>query len=166
MSFTTLQAFLAEWKAESSATEKMMLALTDASLGQAVGPDARTLGRMAWHVAATIPEMMNLTGLGLPALPEKPPAKAAAIAAAYGAAAAGLARALPAKWTDADLSREDPMYGETWTRAFTLRCLISHQIHHRGQMTVLMRQAGLRVPGVYGPAREEWVNMGMSPPEV
>jgi uncharacterized damage-inducible protein DinB len=29
-------------------------------------------------------------------------------------------------------------------------------------MTVLMRQAGLRVPGVYGPAEEEWGEMGMA----
>jgi len=41
--------------------------------------------------------------------------------------------------------------------------LITHQAHHRGQMTVLMRQAGLKVPGVYGPAREEWAAMGMPP---
>ena len=32
--------------------------------------------------------------------------------------------------------------------------LINHQNHHRGQMTVLMRQAGLTVPGVYGPAKK------------
>ena len=38
-----------------------------------------------------------------------------------------------------------------------LMTLINHQNHHRGQMTVLMRQAGLTVPGVYGPAKEEWV---------
>ena len=43
---------------------------------------------------------------------------------------------------------------------------LSHQTHHRGQMTVLMRQAGLTVPGVYGPAREEWAAMGMEPPTV
>jgi uncharacterized damage-inducible protein DinB len=28
-------------------------------------------------------------------------------------------------------------------------------------MTVLMRQAGLRVPGIYGPAKEEWEEHGM-----
>jgi hypothetical protein len=28
-------------------------------------------------------------------------------------------------------------------------------------MTVLMRQAGLKVPGFYGPAQEEWSAMGM-----
>ena len=39
--------------------------------------------------------------------------------------------------------------------------LINHQNHHRGQMTVLMRQAGLTVPGVYGPAKEEWATAGM-----
>jgi uncharacterized damage-inducible protein DinB len=53
------------------------------------------------------------------------------------------------------------MYGEKWTRAMALRALIQHEVHHRGQMTVLMRQAGLTVPGVYGPAREEWAAYGM-----
>ncbi|MBI2416475.1 MAG: hypothetical protein HYV28_00920 [Ignavibacteriales bacterium] len=28
-------------------------------------------------------------------------------------------------------------------------------------MTVLMRQAGLKVPGAYGPSREEWAAYGM-----
>jgi len=44
--------------------------------------------------------------------------------------------------------------------------LIQHQNHHRGQMTVLMRQAGLTVPGIYGPAKEEWGNFGMEAPEM
>jgi hypothetical protein len=29
-----------------------------------------------------------------------------------------------------------------------------------------MRQAGLGVPGVYGPAREEWGAFGMPPPKI
>ena len=41
-----------------------------------------------------------------------------------------------------------------------------HQCHHRGQMSVLMRQAGIRVPGIYGPAREEWSMLGAPIPEV
>jgi uncharacterized damage-inducible protein DinB len=58
------------------------------------------------------------------------------------------------------------MYGVRWARGVTLRALLVHQTHHRGQMTVLMRQAGLRVPGVYGPAREEWSAYGMPAPQV
>jgi hypothetical protein len=30
----------------------------------------------------------------------------------------------------------------------------------------LMRQAGLKVPGVYGPAREEWSLWGMPEPTI
>jgi uncharacterized damage-inducible protein DinB len=57
------------------------------------------------------------------------------------------------------------MYGQTWKKRDVLASLILHQAHHRGQMTVLMRQAGLAVPGIYGPAREEWAAMGMAAPK-
>ena len=57
------------------------------------------------------------------------------------------------------------MYGQKWKRGVTLGILITHQIHHRAQMTVLMRQAGLKVPGIYGPAYEEWAAMGMEAPK-
>jgi uncharacterized damage-inducible protein DinB len=53
------------------------------------------------------------------------------------------------------------MYGETWKRGLTLFYLLMHQAHHRGQMTVLMRQAGLPVIGIYGPAKEEWAAQGL-----
>jgi uncharacterized damage-inducible protein DinB len=59
------------------------------------------------------------------------------------------------------LSEVIPIYGEKWPRGLTLSILIGHQTHHRGQMTVLMRQAGLPVPGVVGPSKEEWAAMGM-----
>ena len=55
------------------------------------------------------------------------------------------------------------MFGQVWKRSELLSSLVRHQVHHRGQMTILMRQAGLKVPGVYGPAREEWAKMGMPP---
>lgn len=51
-------------------------------------------------------------------------------------------------------------------KAALLSLFIKHLIHHRGQMTVLMRQAGLKVPGVYGPSKEKWSQMGMDAPSV
>ena len=62
---------------------------------------------------------------------------------------------------DENLDEEVNMYGEMWKNGSTLTILVTHQIHHRGQLTVLMRQAGLKVPGFYGPAREEWTAYGM-----
>jgi uncharacterized damage-inducible protein DinB len=81
----------------------------------------------------------------------------------YEACARGLAEELPKQWTDAMLSEMIPMYGEQWSRGGVLSALILHQVHHRAQMTVLMRQAGLIVPGLYGPAREEWAAMNLPP---
>lgn len=41
--------------------------------------------------------------------------------------------------------------------AILLLFLIQHQIHHRGQMI----KAGLMVPGIYSPSKDEWANIGM-----
>ena len=71
--------------------------------------------------------------------------------------------AVQTQWTDETLGEVRNMYGEEWRNGVTLRILIQHEIHHRGQMTVLMRQAGLRVPDIYGPTREYWLERGMQP---
>jgi uncharacterized damage-inducible protein DinB len=68
------------------------------------------------------------------------------------------------KWRDPMLDDELQMYGQTWKRRDVLMSLVVHQAHHRGQMTVLMRQAGLAVHGIYGPAREEWAKMNIPAP--
>ena len=164
--YRTVADFLSDWTQESQSTLKVMRALTDASLAQQVTNDGRSLGRLAWHVTGSIAEMLTHAGIGLSGLPseETPiPSSAAHIADEYERAAAAAAKRIAVEWTDADLPGEVPMYGERWTRAFVLAVLVRHQAHHRGQMTVLMRQAGLAVPGVYGPAREEWAAMGMPP---
>ena len=165
--FTSLENFKKTWAYESESTLKVLGALTDASLGQASGSNDRTLGRIAWHVTTTIREMLERTGLKIAGPePDAPvPAAALAIVKAYEEASGSLPGALAA-WTNATLQVEDPMYGESWKRGVTLFALVLHQTHHRGQMTILMRQAGLKVPGVYGPAREEWVTMGMPAPEI
>jgi uncharacterized damage-inducible protein DinB len=167
--FTKLKHFERAWAFESESTLKILRALTDSSLAQAVAPEERTLGRIAWHITTSVPEMMERTGLKLagPAAHSPVPSTAAEIVAGYAAASASLLHALTSTgWSDETLQQKDEMYGEQWKRGFTLNVLVTHQAHHRGQMTVLMRQAGLKVPGVYGPAREEWAGMGIEPPPV
>jgi uncharacterized damage-inducible protein DinB len=156
------------WSQEVEATQKIFKHLTDKSLSQSVTPDGRTLGRLAWHITTTIPEMMSKTGLTLagPAPHDPVPVSARAIFRAYNDVAISLLERIKSSWTNATLQVEDDMYGQRWKRGYTLTALIFHQIHHRGQMTVLMRQAGLDVPGIYGPARQEWSAWGMQPPAV
>ena len=161
--FRSLDDFIDEWREESAGTLKLMRTLTDGALKQKVSNDGRTLGRLAWHVTVSVGEMLRHSGVAFESVPDDAPVPehAAEIADRYEADSAAVAPAVRRHWTDEMLVDEVPMYGEMWKRGTVLSVLIRHQSHHRGQMTVLMRQAGLPVAGIYGPAREEWAAIGM-----
>ncbi|HUV30621.1 MAG TPA: DinB family protein [Acidobacteriota bacterium] len=166
--FTAVADFEKTWAQESQGTQKVLNALTDGSLSQKVADEHRTLGRVAWHIVTSIAEMMPHTGLKMESVKADAPVPKSAgeIRSAYEAVSDELARQVKANWHDDTLQVEDEFYGETWKRGLTLDILVRHEVHHRGQMTVLMRQAGLKVPGVYGPAKEEWTSYGAPEPEV
>lgn len=168
MVYKTIEDFAADWRNETAGTLRIMEALTDASLAQQVTEQHRTLGRLAWHIAQSQHEMLARTGLQFEGVGEAEPvsSSAAAIAAAYKRSSEALLAAVQSAWTDATLLEQDDMYGEMWPKGLTLDVLVKHEIHHRGQMTVLMRQAGLQVPGMYGPVKEEWAVFGMPVPAV
>lgn len=161
-----IEDFKTNWQYEVESTLKTLNLLTDNSLSQKVTPDARSLGFLAWHLVQTPREMLALTGLTVdgPGMEDEVPGWAAGIVAEYEKTGNSVAEAVAKNWTDETLLIEDNMYGEKWSRGLTLYYLMAHQTHHRGQMTVLMRQAGLAVPGIYGPAKEEWKSMGMAAP--
>lgn len=162
--YRTVEDFLADFGQENAASLKVLRVLTDASLAQQVAPEGRSLGRLAWHIVTTLREMPAQAGLATTGgdMEAPVPAHAGEIVSAYEAAAQALADAVAEAWDDAALAEEVQLYGETWKRGAVLSGVIRHEAHHRGQMTVLMRQAGLPVPGVYGPAREEWAAYGMA----
>jgi uncharacterized damage-inducible protein DinB len=161
--YRAIQDFLSDWNQENDSTLKVYRNLTDASLKQKVSTEGRSLGRLAWHIVLTLGEMGDKAGLKVNAPPENAPDpnSASAIIEAYEKAGASIASEIKQKWNDGMLGEEIDMYGQKWTRCDTLNSIVKHQIHHRAQMTVLMRQAGLKVPGVYGPSREEWSQFGM-----
>lgn len=160
--FRKIKDFQRAWEYEIEMTGKVLERLTDDSLGHKVTDDGRTLGFLAWHVTQTLNEMLGHVGLKIDGPgPEDNQAKTAGeIATGFEKAARSVSDEVSKNWTDETLLEKDEMYGEIWARGVTLFYLIAHQAHHRGQMTVLMRQAGLTVPGVYGPAKEEWAAMG------
>jgi uncharacterized damage-inducible protein DinB len=165
MVYKTLQDFFNDWKFESEVMKKYLANLTDESLKQKVTPDGRDLGFITWHTVTTIGEITEKVGLKVncPHYESDAPGSAAEITDAFSKASESLVNELKAHWTDETLQQEDDMYGETWKRGETLYNMLVHQVHHRGQMSILMRQAGLIVPGSYGPSKEEWASMGMEP---
>lgn len=159
--------FIEDWKSESDATIKILSSLTDVSLTKKPGENIRTPGRLAWHIVTSIGEMAHRTGLTFNIVDENTPVPLTVkeILDEYKRVSDEMINEIKTSWDNKTLLQEDDMYGEMWTKGKTLSVLIAHQIHHRGQLTVAMRLAGLIIPGVYGPAKEEWANYGMQPQE-
>jgi len=162
--YRKIEDFAQSWNYETEITTKLFSNLTDESLNQEVIENGRTLGFIAWHIVITLGEMLEKVGLNIDCPPEDStvPSNAKEIAETFERAAKSVNEEVKKNWTDETLLIEDEMYGMIWKRGTTLSSLINHQAHHRGQMTVLMRQAGVPVIGVYGPAKEEWEAMGMA----
>ncbi|WP_046173432.1 DinB family protein [Domibacillus indicus] len=166
--FHTVDEFLQAWEFEAAATQKILNQLTDESLHQEVTPQNWTLGRIAWHVVTAIGNITSKAGLSLdvPAEDYPVPSSASFISNSYWKASSAMEEAVKNQWTDESLEETQDFYGQKITKSTLLLILVQHQVHHRGQMTVLMRQAGLAVPGLYGPAKEEWESIGMEAPRM
>lgn len=164
--FLKKDEFLQNWKIESASTVKLFECLTDESLNQEMLPGGRTLGMIVWHIATTMEEMVSRTGLKFEAAKHTDPVPTSAteIVEAYKKASLAVYEAIEKQWTDEDMAKTSDMYGQQWVNGQTLAILINHEIHHRGQMTILMRQAGVKVAGMYGPTKEEWAMYGMEEP--
>jgi uncharacterized damage-inducible protein DinB len=159
--YKTTAEFAEDWNKESAISLKVLRALTDDSLHHKSDPEGNTLGKIAWHLAVMIGMTGAAVGLEVvgPARGTEPPVSAAAIADAYQAAAQSMSEQALAKMQDGHLASEITYFGRTVLGSQALNSLVRHQVHHRGQMTMLMRQAGLVVPSVYGPSREETAAM-------
>ncbi|MBI5326497.1 MAG: DinB family protein [Ignavibacteriae bacterium] len=162
-----IQDFIDDWKNESKSKLKIFNNLTDESLLQKVYSEGRSIGILAWHIVWTLYEMPEKAGLVDKIVVEKNavPKTVKDLSDSYLSASKNISDEVLKKWTDESLTDEIDMYGEKWKKGSILDSLIRHEIHHRAQITVLMRQAGLKVPGVFGPSKEEWASYGMEPEE-
>ncbi|MFC7439616.1 DinB family protein [Laceyella putida] len=166
--YTTIAEFIEEWSQEAASTQKVLDTLTDTSLQQQVSPNSRTLGEIAWHIITSTPQFLSHFGITIDTVKDSAtvPSSAKEIAENFRKISADATESVKRQWTDESLKQVQNAFGRNLPNAAILSLLIKHIIHHRGQMTVLMRQAGLKVPGVYGPAKEEWSQMGMEAPTI
>jgi len=155
--FTSIKEFLTEWKPEIKNTENLYANLTEASLNQKTFAEGRNLAQLAWHVIG-VAGSLSATGLNIggPDRNTPIPSTIKEMQDIQKHVFEAVHDEVKNKWTDANLQEEALMYGRfNWKNGFTLSTTLKHMIHHRAQMTVLMRQAGLKVPGMYGPSKEE-----------
>lgn len=150
--------FINDLQLEADLTLKIFSAVDETKKAIQYNNNTRSLERLAWHITQTFTEMPHRAGfIDSDALAEEPlPATFAEIIAAYKKYSGNLKTAIVQSLTDAALNDEVDIYGERWTKAKVINSLIAHQTHHRGQMTMLMRVLDIKVPGIYGPSKEEW----------
>lgn len=161
--YRKIEDFIEDWKAEESATLKIFGSIPDSAKATKAAEHVRSLERLAWHITQTLTEMPSKAGLVEEDVLEHEPIPASFkdIIADYKERSGILMDLVQKKWTDSGLTEKIEMYGEQWERRKILSVMVLHQVHHRGQMTALMRVFDLKVPGIYGPSKEEWGTYGM-----
>lgn len=153
--YRKVEDFIEDWSNSAAGTLNVFKAMTNDKLDQAIVEGHNTLGWLAWHLVGSAGAFGHFAGLQIPGpgKDEAAPTEVSEIVAAYEKAVDAY-KTEAAKLTDEMLLEEINGFTGPVARGKFLRALIDHQTHHRGQMTVLLRQAGLTVPGVMGPTKE------------
>lgn len=154
--YRTVADFIEDWSISAKGTLKVLQSLTDEKLGQAIVEGHSTLSWLGWHLAICPAFFMGQIGLQVTPAGDAAqiPDRASEIVRAYSQIAEDVKQEVKQKLTDDLMIEPIETFAGTLPRGAMLRTLIDHQTHHRGQMTVLLRQAGLHVPGVLGPTKE------------
>jgi len=162
----TPHALLEELDEEAKTTRRVLERVPDDSLDWRPHPTARTLGKLALHVAV-VPGALAEFVTTAPVVPAPdfsnvdPGPRAAA-------------ELLPALQQSVDRAKEllgrldDAALKATWRIVqgdrevlavprvqFVRSAVLNHWYHHRGQLTVYLRMLGVPVPALYGASRDE-----------
>jgi len=153
--YRVAEDFVQDWAIASKGALKVMQAIPDDKMGVAIIEDHNSLGWLSWHLIQVAGAFGHFAGLQIPAPgPDmKQPETMAEITDMYEQVREAYKKEA-ATLTEEQLLEEVPALGGTMKRGALLRLVITHQTHHVGQMTVLLRQAGLSVPPVMGPTKE------------
>ncbi|MFD2784976.1 DinB family protein [Hymenobacter rubripertinctus] len=163
---TPAQTFLAELTAEADLTRRVLARVPlAASADWQPHPKSMTLRQLARHtaeLAGFIQDTLDNSEIDLAAFEHQQPAPltdtealltffAERVQAAQSSLRTFPPDALGQRW----VLRHGPQVLIDQTRAEVMRQLISHLIHHRGQLTVYLRLLDVPVPGTYGPSADE-----------
>jgi uncharacterized damage-inducible protein DinB len=164
MAMNELEMFLSAWEREAESTLKLLRALPATQYDFRPDAGGRSLGELAWHLAEGDAYMSYGIEAGRFDMDAKPPnierpraveALAPGYERIHREAVARIRKLKPE-----DIERSIPFFGgPTPIRDILWSMIISHNIHHRGQLSLMCRLAGGKAPGLYGPNREEMAAM-------
>ncbi len=155
-----VETFFAVWEREAQKTVETLKTLPAGQYDFRPDASGRSLGELAWHLAELDAYVSFGVASGTLAVDTKPPnikrpMTIEALAPGYERIHKE-ARERLRYLTVADLEREMQFFGSTQTvSALLWDNMLLHLIHHRGQLSLLVRLAGGVVPPLFGPTREQ-----------
>ena len=160
---SAIHALLQELEQEAQTTRRVLERVPDDQLGWKPHPKSMSLGQLALHIA-TVPGTVA-------AIAAEPEVQAPQFTQASAATTAELLPALDASIAKAKQvlgGLDDAALAATWRlkrgdreilaipRGAVLRSImLNHWYHHRGQLSVYLRQLNVPVPSIYGPSADE-----------
>lgn len=160
-----LQGFFATWQREADKTVALLRTIPEGQYDYRPVPGWRSIGEMAWHLAEGDAYTALLVAQGKLGPADRPPGmerprEVAALAPGYARVHAE-ARARIAHLAAADLPKKVQYFdgSERSISSVLWEGILYHHIHHRGQLSLMIRLAGGAPGGMYGPNLEETAKM-------
>jgi uncharacterized damage-inducible protein DinB len=160
-----IDGMLQELEHEAQTTRRVLARVPGHQLGWRPHQKARTLGELALHVATVPGTVADLASSASPAQapqfgPDPTPGHASELVPALDRSIAH-AKQVIGRMDDATLT-------EVWRLrsgdrellaiprvAFLRSIMLNHWYHHRGQLTMYLRELDVAVPSIYGPSADE-----------
>ena len=158
-----IEMLVQELEQEAQTTRRVLERVPGDRLAWKPHDRSMSLGQLALHIASmpgAIAEITQISPFPVPEF-EQPSAKSAAELVPTLEQSVVKARSILQKLDDADLGKIwRVMDGDRQVMALpvgaALRTLmLNHWYHHRGQLSVYLRQVGVPVPSIYGPSADE-----------
>jgi uncharacterized damage-inducible protein DinB len=158
-----IEALLQELEQEAQTTRRVLERVPGDRLAWKPHDKSMSLGQLALHVATVPGAVAEIAGQSPFPLPEFTQPSATSAAELIPALEQSVAKA-----REILLAMDDAALARTWRAvdgdrevmalpvgALLRSIMLNHWYHHRGQLSVYLRQVGAPVPSIYGPSADE-----------
>jgi uncharacterized damage-inducible protein DinB len=158
-----IDGMLQELEMEAQTTRRVLERVPDDKLTWRPHARARTLGELALHIAqvpGNVAQIAAQSQIQAPQFSDPSPRRASELVPALDQSIAKAKSLLGGMDDAAMMSTWRMMHGDQELLAlprvaFLRSILLNHWYHHRGQLTVYLKELDVPIPSVYGPSADE-----------